>query len=201
MSGKHKYQINTRYFASIDTPEKAYWLGFLWADGCISSTTGSKRIVFCLNSRDHKHLEQLVTDLDSNYPVKQRNGFSYLEMCSKDMFVDLLRQGIEERKTCGGTQPIVVDHLVSHFVRGLFDGDGSGTYKHIQIVGTHSTCEWLLSTTQRLLGIGGGVYNRRNRNCWLWDVNGAIQTPKLVKWLYRDATRYLERKDVRQSVQ
>jgi len=28
-----KYQFNTRYFNKIDTPEKAYWLGFIAADG------------------------------------------------------------------------------------------------------------------------------------------------------------------------
>ena len=101
MAGKHKYKINTRFFSCIDSPEKAYWLGFLWADGCISATTGSKRIVFCLHYRDHKHLEQLVCDLDSTYPVRQRGKFSYLEMCSKDMFKDLLACGVTERKTWG----------------------------------------------------------------------------------------------------
>ncbi len=201
MAGKHKYKINTRYFSSIDSPEKAYWLGFLWADGCISATTGSKRIVFCLHHRDHQHLEQLVNDLDSTYPVRQRGRFSYLEMCSKDMFEDLLNCGVEERKTWGTSLPIVSDGLASHFIRGLFDGDGSYMTHHIQIVGTEQTCKWLLDTTRRLVDVGGGAYERPNRGCWLWDVNGGRQTPKLMNWIYKNPTRYLKRKYYdRQSV-
>ena len=102
----------------------------------------------------------------------------------------------------GGTSlPIVSDDLASHFIRGLFDGDGSYTKNHIQIVGTEQTCRWLLNLTQRLVGVGGGAYERPNRGCWLWDVSGGRQTPKLMNWIYKNPTRYLERKYYgRQSV-
>lgn len=29
-----KYTVNENYFQSLDSPEKAYILGFLYADGC-----------------------------------------------------------------------------------------------------------------------------------------------------------------------
>ena len=31
-----KYVYNKDYFEKINTSEKAYWLGFLYADGCIT---------------------------------------------------------------------------------------------------------------------------------------------------------------------
>lgn len=31
-----KYDVNKEYFTDIDTENKAYWLGFLWADGSIA---------------------------------------------------------------------------------------------------------------------------------------------------------------------
>lgn len=34
-----KYTINENYFKEIDSPEKAYILGFLYADGCTSNNT------------------------------------------------------------------------------------------------------------------------------------------------------------------
>lgn len=37
-----KYTINENYFKNIDTEEKAYWLGFIYADGYISNV-GSKK--------------------------------------------------------------------------------------------------------------------------------------------------------------
>lgn len=29
------YKYNEKFFKKIDTPQKAYWLGFLYADGCV----------------------------------------------------------------------------------------------------------------------------------------------------------------------
>ena len=36
MSKEVIYICNKDYFKNIDTEEKAYWLGFLYADGCVS---------------------------------------------------------------------------------------------------------------------------------------------------------------------
>jgi len=36
LSGKSIRSIDENYFGSIDTEEKAYWLGFIAADGCIN---------------------------------------------------------------------------------------------------------------------------------------------------------------------
>lgn len=47
--GGRKYRVNVNFFENIDTEEKAYWLGFLYADGynCekrhYSSTVAGKR--------------------------------------------------------------------------------------------------------------------------------------------------------------
>lgn len=39
-------RINSNYFSVIDKPEKAYWLGFLFTDGCVDKlrTTGRIRL-------------------------------------------------------------------------------------------------------------------------------------------------------------
>lgn len=36
---KLDYSLNEHYFDNIDCDEKAYWLGFLFADGAISNNT------------------------------------------------------------------------------------------------------------------------------------------------------------------
>lgn len=41
MAAKHKinqWSYNENYFEEINSPEKAYWLGFIWADGYITKT-------------------------------------------------------------------------------------------------------------------------------------------------------------------
>jgi surfactin synthase thioesterase subunit len=52
-----KYQLKKDYFDSINTPEKAYFLGILYADGCNSPETNSVRLI--LTESDKTLLEQL----------------------------------------------------------------------------------------------------------------------------------------------
>lgn len=37
-SANRRHTLDATYFDQIDTPEKAYWLGFVWADGGLSKT-------------------------------------------------------------------------------------------------------------------------------------------------------------------
>ena len=49
----------------IDTEEKAYWLGFITADGCIVSKGG---LSVNLVATDAGHLEKLSVSLSSSWP-------------------------------------------------------------------------------------------------------------------------------------
>ena len=62
----------------IDTPNKAYWLGFLFADSYIAkrirkTNAGSERIEynlkFSVKDSDDEILIKLAKDLESNYPI------------------------------------------------------------------------------------------------------------------------------------
>jgi hypothetical protein len=136
----HKYHCNERFFQTIDNEAKAYWLGFIAADGCV--TRG--RLVIALSSVDHAHLKKFKTDIESTSPVlkseKKRdsaaknNPHSYIQkvsriaISSRPMCDDLSRLGIVERKSKTlqfPTSDQVPNDLLRHFLRGYFDGDGS----------------------------------------------------------------------------
>ena len=58
-----KYEYNKDYFSKIDTSDKAYWLGFLYADGCINrfyrgEKLKSMTLELGLCYRDKEHLEK-----------------------------------------------------------------------------------------------------------------------------------------------
>lgn len=59
---KSKYTYNSNYFNVIDTPEKAYWLGFIAADGCVSinSKTNSGELTIKLQISDNDHLKNSI---------------------------------------------------------------------------------------------------------------------------------------------
>lgn len=84
------------YFRSIDTEEKAYWLGFLTADGYIST---DNRIGISLGIRDVEHLNKFKSALNGFQTVSQNGRACKFVICSPKMVVDLASHGILPRKT------------------------------------------------------------------------------------------------------
>lgn len=67
-----KAQFNEYVFDNIDTEEKAYWLGFIYADGCISDN-GSLEIGLI----DKEHLEKFRKFLSSKNPIRTKHYKEY----------------------------------------------------------------------------------------------------------------------------
>ena len=54
-----RFNVNHSYFRVIDSEEKAYWLGFLFADGCIRKNKTGSQVVLKLSTKDENHLIKL----------------------------------------------------------------------------------------------------------------------------------------------
>jgi hypothetical protein len=139
----HKLGVNylsydEYYFNNIDNSEKAYWLGFLYADGYV---TTNNRWGLQLAIKDLSHMENFLKCLQCNVNIKKRFKISlitnkYLESCgfmihNLKMYNDLYKYGVVNNKTYCLKFPsinLIPDKLLSHFIRGYFDGDGSITY-------------------------------------------------------------------------
>lgn len=143
MSSK-KYNYNKDFFEEIDTEAKAYWLGFLYADGSITRFYRNEKIKsmsveLSLQSRDVGHLHDYLNSLDSNVPIQTRKhklGDKVHESkrvvvnCTK-MCRDLIKQGCTPQKSLVlefPTDDILHHSLKRHFIRGYFDGDGCVHY-------------------------------------------------------------------------
>lgn len=66
--GYIKYNYDRNYFETINSEEKAYWLGFIAADGNVAKKMNSMRIN--LNEIDRKHLEKFRESIKGNQPIK-----------------------------------------------------------------------------------------------------------------------------------
>lgn len=130
---KYDYSFEN-IFNSIDTPEKAYWLGLLYADGDISAAKNT--ISLNLKEADYEHLVAFKSFLGAGNKIAKKKKVEgdkeYIEyrigLDSSIMKNDLIRQGCCPRKTFKILFPTcdqVPVHLLSHFVRGYYDGDGS----------------------------------------------------------------------------
>lgn len=141
------YKANFNYFDVIDTPNKAYWLGFLFADGYIAkrirkTNAGNERIEYNLKisvkDDDNEILIKLAKDLESNYPIHYydvKSSFGDLKearlfITNKYMVEKLYNEyGIVPNRT--SIQKIVErlpENLYRYFILGLFDGDGSFSF-------------------------------------------------------------------------
>lgn len=127
-----RYRVNNQgVFAKIDSPEKAYWLGFLWADGCVVSVGG--RFVALrveLHRSDREHLEKLCEFLGSDAPVKDvlsqdRFEHSRVEFWNDILASDLATLGLQSRRSERNVSvPSVKSELMRDLMKGMFDGDG-----------------------------------------------------------------------------
>lgn len=112
------------YFETIDSEEKAYWLGWLITDGCISRNS----ISFSLQKRDLEILKSFEMDIGLSNKIKPFNTNYYrLSFCCKKMVVDLAKYGIVENKTFTVDLPKLDRKFYPALLRGCFEGDGSIT--------------------------------------------------------------------------
>lgn len=118
-----KHNFNYSFFEKIDTEEKAYWLGFICADGSVKATLLSLRIE--INSIDKKHLEKLVESIEYSGKIRDsRKECCILDLHSKKLICDLMKWGVGPNKASRLQEPNIPESLKIHFWRGVFDGDG-----------------------------------------------------------------------------
>jgi hypothetical protein len=194
---------NLDFFNKIDTEEKAYWLGFIYADGCIFSCQNphSKKLTIDLGIKDKDHLQKL-SDI-FNKPLNQFKSsphLIWLVISKNQVYTDLLNNGIEERKTYS-TSTTILSHvpniIMNHFIRGYFDGDGWTHHnKYHYKFGLCGTKEFLSEIQKILIQ---KIQTRHNIPIYkkqIFELNYESQADVLsiYNWLYKNATVWLERK-------
>lgn len=133
---KH-YLKNENYFDIIDTPDKAYFLGFITGDAYIKyrSSSNSFTLRLELHNKDKKILEDFVRYLDCSYEVVSRLRIDqksqkvrdrcYLEISRLKLIEGLMKHGVGPNKSKELNMPTTIsDDLMCHYIRGLIDSDG-----------------------------------------------------------------------------
>ena len=107
-----------------DSPEAAYWFGFLIADGYFSN----KRLEIEVARVDLKHLKVLSTYLEtSNIHLVKNNTQARLTIIDRHVIPKIRQKfGIKDKKTYNPLEklPYLSGELLCCFLAGLIDGDG-----------------------------------------------------------------------------
>ena len=202
---KRKYPLDEAFFDEITDEVRAYWLGFIGADGGVSDgSAGSKVLMVSLHLRDEAHVRRLCRDLGGERPLKYRlkppRRSAGVEICSYRLVDGLARHGITPRKSATLEPWSGPPELMRHYWRGLFDGDGCickrlrkgrGDWS-MSISGSHACVNAFADWARDLTGSHASV--RPAPGCWSWQMGGSRQAAVLAGELYGGATVALARK-------
>ena len=122
--------IKEDFFESIDSPNKAYWLGWIVSDGSITNQPEKSKfqLEITLKAEEEDILHLLEKDLGIKDKVYTSNKiYKRFSLGSKKIIQDLEKLGITQNKTFSVKIPNIPPEFISHFVRGIFDGDGGFT--------------------------------------------------------------------------
>ena len=209
---RNKPRINEHIFDVIDTEEKAYWLGFLYADGNLSIT--GHRVNLSLAIKDLAHVEKFkrflhcTNDITLNTKVIGDKTFQLCRIAfrNKNIWEQLCKKGCTPQKTSTLKFPdkniFANKNLIRHFIRGYCDGDGTlGLYA--TKYNKHETSIRFAGTQQFLEGIRdylGSYGTIRNESCpskqsKIYTLNyGCLKARQVARVLYENSNIYLDRK-------
>lgn len=212
-----KYISNEKFFDTIDNEEKAYVLGFFYADGNnYIKGVHNYEISIALQEEDREILERIkdficpMSELDFRKATnpKWKNMYAF-KANSKKLTQQLTELGCIPAKSLTLTWPqwLADNELQRHLIRGYFDGDGSLWAKEPtitdqidwgwQITSTIMFCKEVrnivethanVHCTQKL------AHPDRNETTTTISVGGNLQVKRVLDWLYRDANIYMARK-------
>lgn len=218
INNHNRVKFNNHIFDCIDTEEKAYWLGFIFADGYISYSPldNNKKSLYTfeisLQALDYMHLLKFNKFIENENTSLKINNFKVNDkqfkrcrvyLTNKHFWNVLNSYGCTPRKSLTLKFPDIKifksKDLIRHFIRGYFDGDGCLTYhKYIKIISP--ACEFIgtnnfLNAIIKYSKIKGKFRHdkRHSDNTWILEYNKENGI-KLINYLYDKSTIYLDRK-------
>lgn len=208
-----KYEADYSFFESIDSEIKAYWLGFLYADGYVTlgGENTSPHVSLSLNSVDKEHIELFKRNIRAQNPLEKKKYKTTTGKSEESTGITIRHPKIAQdliSKGCLNNKSLILKfpnieqvplHLVRHFIRGYFDGDGclskleNGKFS-FQMCGTFE----FLSSVLDFFGLSYKLQQGKdkNKNNYSFCIKGNKQIESLLNILYKDSKIFLKRKAI-----
>jgi hypothetical protein len=186
------HSVNEDFFKTW-TPEMAYVLGMIASDGCISTFNS-----FSIAQKEKYILEKISEALSYDTPIitiNEKTKCHSLSVNSKKMVKDLMDIGITQRKSLTLEFPNVPNEYMSHFIRGIFDGDGHISRKVAYVsIASGSEC-FAISLHNILKHNGFNVNIKQNSGIYRIVITTLASVQLFSQWIYKDCgDLYLIRK-------
>lgn len=198
-----KYNFNESYFENIDSEDKAYFLGFIVADGSVNSISN----IIQITQKEPDILYEFKNFIEYEGELmksKSRNVFD-IKISSSKMKSDLLNLGISPNKTMSVDYPLIPENLQNHFMRGVFDGDGCISIHHdkrdnsdrgqVNICsGSFNFINKYVDNMVKYCGVKKNNIRQPKGTYYVVDWGGLSDVERIFEFLYKDASIFLKRK-------
>jgi len=184
--GTRKHFPNEEVFAEFNK-FSCYWAGFIAADGNVFKNN----ISIGLQKKDRGHLQKFLNFINADYTIwNKKDGTVVVSVGSKKMVEDLNKNfGIHANKTFTVKLPDIPENMMSHYIRGFFDGDGS------IYLAKNSICFDITSGSKlQIEGIKDFI-EKRGVKCYIYNYinkyslrRSGKESVKIFNILYKDAT-------------
>lgn len=208
--GLFKHYVNVNYFKNIDSEDKAYFLGLLLADGCISNYAIKLR----LQENDKYIIDTFKKCIESNHSlyyispkkvilnnkVIKSSGQWNFSINRVEIIEDLIKLGIFKNKTYKEYSiPKIEESLIRHFLRGYFDGDGCvSLLKDNRLRSQFIGCKTIIKEIEEIFKKLNIIYTKEIKQysiiIYVLKINRTLDNQKLYRYLYHDSNFYLYRK-------
>ena len=189
----NRLNLDINYFENIDNFQKAYWLGFICADGSINKQNNKMILV----SKDFENVKKFKKDIKTEHTI---NEYEYLDkrtnkyykrfsiqVTTKPFVTNIIKHGVTNNKTNELLFPTIPEELYSYFIAGLFDGDGGLIVRN----DNNYVSINLISTKELLQKIQNYLYDK-------FEIS-YLELKKITKrknnvykmFLYKDALKFL----------
>ena len=206
-----KYHCNDFAFDVIDTEAKAYWLGFLAADGSFGQK--GRLVELSLARKDRSQIEAFIKFLDSNYRI--HDGFnvvgqkkfprSQVDIFSMHMVETLKGYGLSSGRVAWMPWPELIGRgLTRHYLRGYFDGDGCfwkdkrRTAKSVKfgLLGNETFLRSCANFIQKKCGVAPKNPRKAGKSLKVksLEYDAMSDVAKIAHLMYDGATVFLQRK-------
>lgn len=203
-----KIKINSNYFEKIDSSSKAYFLGFIYADGNVYKN----HLKIDINKKDINLLKVFLQELESDHKIYIYKDNVSINISNQKIKSDLNSLGVFPRKTYNMNFPEnnqVPEKYIRHFIRGYFDGDGSiqlHNYEHpiwrFTFMAPENFCQKIIEILEQNCNIKLSQLQDKRVSVDMKTLylsksvrpSKIINLKKVYDYLYNDSDIFLERK-------
>lgn len=201
-----KIACNHDYFNEKLDERRAYWIGFILADGSIQQRSygQTQRLSINLQIADIGHIEKFKSDIGSEHKITiiRKDGTDtgcQISISSPELSDSLIKYSVLPQKSANHKPTnLIPPHLLRHYFRGYFDGNGgiSRSNRSRWAINCCAGRDFLAHFVDWLNGQVGGSRARisfsdgTHRVSW----SGTHRCREILSAMYENSGVYLDRK-------